>query len=267
MAKRDGRAVARENDLRVLRALHRFGWLRTRDLAVLVWQRWSKTPQDASPRLRPKEATASELRMAQRTLKRLRERRLVLWAKAPDGSTLYGLSEPGVRVLQGMGVEAKSGKDLVRSFSTSHFRHRCTANEIAIAAIVDGYRASTEREIAQALWLGGDAGIAGKRPDVLIQAFGRAWWIEVERARKNQADYKRLLAWLKTVRGASRHSSQRYSLSERVALERVVFVCTSAFEARMRRDLAALGWAADDVDFLISFETCLYNFKDINFGS
>ena len=74
---KDGRAVARENEVRVLRALNRFGWLRTRDLAALVWQEWARSPA-GEPSLKPATATAAGLRMAQRTLRRLREKRLVL---------------------------------------------------------------------------------------------------------------------------------------------------------------------------------------------
>mgnify|MGYP000853832867 FL=1 len=50
MTNKDGRAIARENEVRVLRALHRFGWLRTRDLAVLVWQRWARSPAEEPDR-------------------------------------------------------------------------------------------------------------------------------------------------------------------------------------------------------------------------
>ncbi|MEZ0246991.1 MAG: hypothetical protein ACAH09_10170, partial [Methylophilaceae bacterium] len=77
MTNKDGRAIARANEVRVLRALHRFGWLRTRDLAALVWQRWANQPAEKH-NLQPPIATASGLRMAQRTLRRLRDKRLVL---------------------------------------------------------------------------------------------------------------------------------------------------------------------------------------------
>ena len=46
MKTKDGRALARENELNVMRALHRFGWLRTRNLAALVWQRWARNPAE-----------------------------------------------------------------------------------------------------------------------------------------------------------------------------------------------------------------------------
>ncbi len=88
---KDGRITARENEIRVLRALHRCGWLRTRDLAALVWQDWARNPA-GEPSLKPPTSTASGLRMAQRTLRRLRDKRLVLSSHAPDGSIIYALA-------------------------------------------------------------------------------------------------------------------------------------------------------------------------------
>lgn len=168
MTTKDGRAVAQENEVRLLRALHRFGWLRTRDLAALNWQRWARSPSEV-PSLKPPTPTAGGLRMAQRTLRRLREKRQVLSARAPDGSLIYALAEAGARLLQQTGVMALTGKDLMRTFSAAHYRHRCIANEIAVGAIIGGFRVATEREIAQGLWLGGEEGVAGKKPDVLMR--------------------------------------------------------------------------------------------------
>src|SRR5690554_722973 len=150
MTTKDGRAVARENEVRVLRALHRFGWLRTRDLAALGWQRWARNPT-SEPSLKPAPPTAAGVRMAQRTLRRLRAKRQVLSSRAPDGSLIYALAEAGARLLLQAGVTAVTGKDLLRSFSAAHFRHRCIANEIAVGAVVEGFRVATEREIAQGL--------------------------------------------------------------------------------------------------------------------
>lgn len=55
----------------------------------------------------------------------------------------------GARRLKEAGVAAVSSKDLVRSFSGAYYRHRCIANEVAVSGIVQGFRAATEREIAQ----------------------------------------------------------------------------------------------------------------------
>lgn len=265
MTNKDGRAIARENEVRVLRALHRFAWLRTRDLAALVWQRWARSPA-GEPDLKPPVATDTGLRMAQRTLKRLRDKRLVLSSRAPDGSVIYALAEAGARALQHIGVAATTGKDLMRTFSTAHYRHRCIANEIAVGSILAGYRVSTEREIAQGLWLGGEDGIAGKKPDVLIRSGDTVWWVEVERSRKNATDYARLLQWLGAVAQDAFRATGPVLLGEKVRWGKLVFICTPAFQAKLTRDLTAAGWKKIHIDALVSFETSLYRFEDISFS-
>lgn len=264
MQKRDGRQVARENEVRVLRALHRFGWLRTRDLAGLCWLRWLTRPHGPASLARV-VPTASALRMAQRTLNRLRDGNLVIHSQAPDGSILYALSEGGSRVLKDAGIAAASGKYLVRGFSSAYFRHRCIANEIAITGVVQGFRASTEREIAQGLWLGGATGIAGKRPDVLLRSGNQATWIEVERSRKNTKDYKALLVWLGKILRDMQRPEGAQLLGPGVVWSRAIFVCTPAFRDKLRRDLAATGWKMTQIESLLWFECALYSFEDILF--
>lgn len=264
MTARDGRIIAMENEVRVLRALHRFGWLRTRDLAVLLWQQWQKSPP-GEPDLKRPTPTASDWRMAQRTLRRLVEARQVLRGQAPNGSVIYALSEAGSRRLQQLGVPALSGKDLIRAFSAAQFQHRSVANEVAIAGILAGYRISSEREIAQDKWLGGADGIEGKKPDVLLQANGRVWWYEVERSRKNAKDYARLLKWLQAVRHDARPGHESVLLGKGLCWARVVFMCTPAFRSKLLRDLETTGWQKDAIEALIMFETVLYSFADMLF--
>lgn len=264
MKTQDGRALARKNELNILRALHRFGWLRSRDLAVLVWRSWRGQPPKAGPSLAPLVPTASGLRMAQRTIRRMRDKRFLLSAQAPDGSIIYGLSEGGARLLQRLGVPAKSGKDLVRKYSSQHYLHRCVANEVAISGIVEGYRVATEREIAQGLWLGGLTGISGKRPDALLRDGRRAFWVEVERSRRNQAGTQQLLTWLSAV-ARSGNSWQSPQLTEGVELAKVVFICTPAFANRTKQELKRLGWPDDLIAARILFESSLYTFEAIAF--
>lgn len=262
---KDGRITARENEIRVLRALHRCGWLRTRDLAALVWQGWARNPA-GEPSLKPPTPTASGLRMAQRTMRRLRDKRLVLSSQAPDGSIIYALAEAGARTLQQIGVAAVTGKDLMRSFSAAHFRHRCIANEIALGAIVAGYRVSTEREVAQGHWLGGEQGIKGKKPDVLLRSGDTVWWVEVEKSRKNAKDYAALLKWLGLAAQDAFRASGPTLLGEKMRWGKVVFICTPAFQAKLTRDLTAAGWKKAHLEAFLKFETCLYSFEEILFS-
>ena len=260
MQSKDGRQIARENEIRCLRALHRFGWLRTRDLASLCWRRWPRKPS-APLDVSPVQPTASAVRMAQRTVRRLHDSRLVIRSRGPDGSVIYTVSEGGARALKTAGITAISGKDLVRGYSSAYYRHRCIANEIAIAGIVQGFRASTEREIAQGLWLGGETGIAGKRPDVFLRNGNKVYWVEVERSRKNAKDYKALLVWLTRALHDSiqRDGSQLLTLGQ--GWERIIFICTRAFESKLRKDLEATGWTQKKINMLLFFENTLYHFE------
>lgn len=266
MNSKDGRAIAREREVQILRALHRFGFLRTKDLAALIWQRWASNAPLGGPSLKPPVATETGLRMAQRTLRRMRSERLVLSTQAPDGSIVYALSEAGARVLQGMGVPAITGKSQVRSFSTSHFRHRCIANEIAISAILEGYRAATEREITQGLWLGGKQGIASKLPDAFLHSGSVAFWVEVERSRKRANDYARLRSALEAFKNDALRQSGSVLLGNKLSWAKVVFICTPAFRVKLCRELEAAGWSKKDIASLLKFETLLYQFQDIVFS-
>jgi hypothetical protein len=260
----DGRVTARENEMRVLRALHRFGWLRTRDLAVLSFQPWSRKVTGL-PNLAPSQSTASAQRMAQRTLRRMKVSRLVLSATGPDGCQMYALAEAGARVLQDISVPARTGKDQVRTFSFSHFRHRCISNEIAVSAISQGFRASTEREISRGRWIGGENGIAGKKPDVLLRNGGHWWWVEVEKSRRNAKDYAALIAWLcHVLRNAT--ASPTIPIYSGVGMLKVVFICTPAFRTKLTKDLASHKWRESQILAAISFETSLYSFESINFS-
>lgn len=266
MSKKDGRQTARENEQRCLRALHRFGFLTTKQLAALCWQRWSFRPS-GPPDLGPAAATASALRMAQRTMRRLVDGRRVIVGRGPDGSRLYALSEGGARALKDVGVAAVSGKDLVRGFSAAYYRHRCIANQVAISGMRQGFRVSTDREIAQGLWLGGQAGVAGKRPDVLLRGGDhRVWWVEVEKSRKNAPEYRAFLVWLgKVLRDCNRREgSQLLGLGQ--SWGRLIFICTPAFESKLRRDLTALGWGPQQIDALACFHSALYSFEDTLFS-
>lgn len=265
MGKQDGRLTARNNETRVLRALHRFGWLRAKDLAALVWLNWWQSPA-GDPSLCPAKATASGLRMAQYTLRRLVQARQVLRGHGPDGSVLYALAEAGARRLQAIGVPASTGKDLVRQFSAAQFQHRAAANAIAIGGIIEGFRVATEREIAQGRWLGGEDGISGKKPDVLLQGDGRVWWVEVERSRKNAKDYAKLLRWITTVGNDTRRPSGPSLLGDGLRWAKVVFFCTPGFRAKLRRDLAAVGWKPEMVEAFVIFKETLYNIEGITWA-
>ncbi|MDN7953621.1 hypothetical protein QZM74_28310 [Burkholderia multivorans] len=205
--------------------------------------------------------------MAQRTLRRLADAHQVLRGHGPDGSVIYALAEAGARRLQRAGITATTGKDLVRGFSSAHFRHRTIANMIAIRGLLDGFKVSTERETAQDRWLGGVDGIAGKKPDVLLRGDdGKVWLVEVERSRKNAKEYAKLLKWLDAVAADAADASGSKLLGKGLKWGKVIFICTRAFRVKLTRDLIAKGWKKSALDALVAFSTELYKFEDIVFA-
>lgn len=256
MSKPDGRETARHNEFRVLKSLHKYGWLRTRDLAAIHWMPRQPRAKDYRPIV--VEIAETARRMAQRTLARLRNQRLVIWMQAPDGSTIYGLSDAGARKLVDLGLPAKPGKNQVRRVSLSHFHHRRIANEVAIVAGLQGYRVSSETEIASGIWFGGKNGVKGKKPDFLVRDGNNVYWGECERSRRRQSDYQKLLIWLQAMWPAHQRDGFPADLPGGNLLQKVVFVCESAFVKRLIADLLKIGWTENMVSQRILAEPVLY---------
>lgn len=256
MLKRDGRELARRNSERALKAIHKFSWLRTRDLAALLFMPRSKATDIFKPNVIAVPATA--IRMAQRTLERLRKQRKVIWIRAPDGSRIYGLSESGARQLVSMGIPAKSGKDSIRRVSLSYFHHRRLANEVAISALLHGFRASTEYEIAVGEWLGGQKGVQGKKPDVVVRAGKNVVFCEVERSRRNFRDHEKLVTWLKAMWSSGQEADEPAELPGGYKLHSVLFMANAAFFERLFTDMREAGWTEKMITNRIQATKSLY---------
>ena len=188
----DGRITALKNEHDTLSLLHRFGWLRSRDLADLIWN--------------DSKSTSSAIAMAQRTIKRLKESGQLLHRMAPDGATVYSLAEAGARRLgDECGIAAKSGKDLIRELG--NYTHRCNANSFAIYRLNSGQKIWTEREIQS-----GKAPIKAinhKVPDGLVDITDGLYaegtlvlaWVEVEAGYKKNTDFYKMLRFAFNILG------------------------------------------------------------------
>ncbi|MGV8990732.1 MAG: hypothetical protein ACOH1Q_04935 [Thiobacillus sp.] len=190
----------------------------------------------------------------------------MIWIKAPDGSRIYGLSESGARHLVGMGVPAKSGKDHIRRVSLSFFQHRRLANEIAICALLQGFRANSEHEIAKGEWLGGVKGVQGKKPDVVVRGgsgSGKyvAFW-EVERSRRNFRDGEKLLSWIKTMWPPGHAVGTPAELPGGYKLNKVLFIANAAFIERLTTELGDAGWTEKMIANRIHAVKSLYVTED-----
>jgi DNA-binding PadR family transcriptional regulator len=219
----DGRVTAQKNELDILTNINRFGWLRSRDLAALIWPE-AKTIDSA-------------MAMAQRTLKRLKDDGQILHRIAPDGATVYALSEAGARRLgEERGILARSGKDLIRELG--NYEHRCYANIFAIHRITAGQRVWTEREIQTRR--APIRAVKNKIPDGLVDLTGPLHapditvlgWVEVERGYKKKADFDKMLAFIFHILGSldsqGRPSDDMFCAEVDVYIEQAIIQIASA---------------------------------------
>lgn len=168
----DKRVVGERNTLAVLTALHRFGWLTSAMLSVLVW---------------PERAQGAA--MARRTLAKLVQQRLVLRRELP-GTACYTLAANGARLLS-----QQLGQPIPRPLllNPQNVVHRACANWYAIAKLREGYTVWTEFEIQC-----GRAPVLKhlrKVPDVLVETTGGIMWVEVENAWKGRASRQEITAF------------------------------------------------------------------------
>lgn len=229
---------AREAEHKALRLLHKFGYLTAAQVAALVY------PQHAQ-----------KLVMARRTLLRLHRRNLVLVHRGEHvySEQHYALSLPGARaVYQMTGIEAESGKDVIRAPSA----HRDAANWAAIRLLRESTARTTvwtEREIQT-----GRCPVhvlANKVPDTLAaDEEGYCLWIEVEASRRGGRDMQKLVHWLVHAAFPPATDSQLISLNppqDTLYLSAVRFVIAdetaSSFPQRLIRALREHGRIADPV--------------------
>ena len=242
MVRLSGPVLAMRNEQAVLMALHRFSWLRTRDIAALIWQR--KKKRKGTIDLTPVIVSSSSMRMAQKTLKRLTVACKINSIKAPDSSIVYGLSEVGARLLRQQGVKnARNTQDALRRISLSFYHHRRLCNELSIIGLMQGFQVSTEAEISAGLWLGGMDGIHNKKPDGMIKDdTGFYTWYEVERSRRNATDYKRLMDFLFLAWPNNKPLYNTAPMTVKDEMLRVCFICEQPFIDRVFTDLRLAGW-------------------------
>lgn len=159
-----------QNDLRALRFVHYFGWLRIVDLSKLM-----------------KHPNASALEAGARMARHLIARHLVLARRLPEGAgQALVLATAGVRLLAEYGITATSGKSMGQTVGGEwlpplDWKHTALANGVLCELFTRGYRILPEAEIRR------NCGEVTKLPDGLVQTPDtKQWlWLEVENARKS----------------------------------------------------------------------------------
>lgn len=139
------------NDLKALRFVHKFGWLRISELGVLM-----------------KPHTNTSLEAGARLARSLAERQLVLLRKLPEGAgQALVLASAGARLLAENGVSAVTGKDLGKALNGTwipslSWRHDILAHCVLCDLHRQGYQVIPEAEIRR------QAEAATKLPDGLV---------------------------------------------------------------------------------------------------
>lgn len=168
----DGKLQRINNDIRGLRYINDFGWLRITDLGVLLW-----------PDAKDKQ------RNAYRLVRRWLKANYVIERHLEDlGCTILVLSGQGAGFLKTFGLDhAKSGSDWGRITNgvwrpSKNWRHDLNCTTIGISLMLQGYAIMTEAHIRNEFR---DAK-PNKWPDMLVRdQYDDLYWVEVESARKS----------------------------------------------------------------------------------
>lgn len=223
----DTRKIAAARRLKALEAIHRFGYLRALDVAVLLLGR----------------VDGSSVRIAQRILARMVELRLVVMHRGKVGDHAhYAIAEAGARFLRQEGHEhARSSTDTLKN---SGGGHRDAANIACFLLERQGWpEYCTERQIQTGRGVVRELG--KKVPDALAfdRQEGLVAWVEVENCRRGWRDMQSLASWLLRTAFPEGMREQRrlMQLAEGLFLDKVVFVIASpkaaTFQTRLCRHL------------------------------
>lgn len=265
--KRDSKLIADEHDEAVLLALHRFGWLPTRDISSYIWPTHQGTT------------------CAKRALARLRKAGDIVQnsskQRAPDGAVISVLSKAGARrLLNARGVHATSGERLLNGFKST-YRHRCLSNRFVIwwlatdsgtnRTINTEYDITSRRSIldiqndahdgkiadgfliedAEQDWLSLERRIALSK--------GHKWkpvrwatWVEVENAHKNKTEQRKMASALARMTGL--YSRKYPTTRDDVVIHSAIVVCPEpAHEHRLALYLLNAAYAPD-ADHLYTYD-------------
>jgi hypothetical protein len=164
---------------------------------------------------------------ARRQLNSLERDKLLLSAKRPERTKVYGLSARGrnyIKANSSQDVSCASSLKYLRSLG--NYEHRCLANQ-ACLYYCDAFSYSTEFEIQT-----GKApvkSLAGKIPDALIYTEQGVIWVEVERSKRNEIGWADLLNWFVLVFDRSYPEKPILSEQDELYIFRLEFYCNRSF--------------------------------------
>lgn len=163
----DGFLIGQDNDLEGLRWLAKFGFLRAKDVGVLLWGR-----------------EENSFKYGQRICRKWIDKGYVLKRELPSkAGGAFVLAAGGVKFLSENGINSKTGKDWgsIKNGEWSpptEWKHHVIANSFLCYLHKDDESIVTENELRA-------SGATGKLPDGIYFIDEYAFWIEVENHRKS----------------------------------------------------------------------------------
>jgi len=213
----DNRFVAEQNDLAVLKLLRDFGHLRRSEIARGVW---------------PNSSNAVAMKMANRTVHRLREKGYIQEKPNSLGGRSLVLAARGATWLQLHGVEAHDGYEL-SSVAGPHFYHRTLGTRYLLERAARGHKVFGEYALQKGFGPIGRGELNErfkKLPDGIVLAPGSergydsnviaADWVEVESSYKPEQELSKIFAIAWSV-------GSWLNAAETLLLDRVLFIYNS----------------------------------------
>lgn len=204
--KVSGKLVARENELKVLRALHLFGHLRRIEVAQFVW---------------PFSSLASSKIMCSTTVKRMIDARLILERPNSLGGKSLVLGSAGAAALQNEGIESDAGYDLT-SVTGPQFWHRTLGTSFLVNKASQGVLAYGEHFLAREKGALNRLSLIKtfeKAPDGLLlrpHGVNASWvdWVEVESSAKDNSEIFKMFNILNFTHGKPFGESKSYKVGK-----------------------------------------------------
>lgn len=201
-----GKIVSKENQLKVLKALHLFGHLRRTELARFVWP--NSTPNSAKI-------------MCSRTTKILSDKKFILERPNSLGGRSLVLTSSGANALYSEGIDADAGYDLT-SVSGPQFWHRTLGTCFLVEKSAQGHYVFTEHQLAKEkseLTRSQLIKFFEKAPDGVVLRSDKnkeTWvdWVEVESSAKDPAEIVKMFNILNFTYGKLFNEEHGYKIGK-----------------------------------------------------
>jgi hypothetical protein len=197
------------NQIHVLAAINKFGYLSAKHIAFYVWQ-------------------SEDTTMARRALKMLQNLSETAQAQF-NGVNLYALSPKGAKRLRDNGIAGKATQALLNNLGNYQHRQLCNI-AVFVHAMAPENKLFSEHQIQA-----GNHDLINdynKMPDYLVDTPSGCIWGEVENSKRSSKDWTHLLNWLTLITAC--REGENPNIGKNLYLEKIEFICEARFEKMLR---------------------------------